>query len=538
LPQHLEPGPASESERARASVDGRPLVDVVLDPIVATDRDRHIVLWNRAAETTYGYSHEEAIGKRATEMLRTRLPMPLAEIEEAVRDTGHWSGSLVHRAKDGRERAVESRWVARYDDAGHLAGILAIDRDVTDRLEDAAEREDERLDHERLQLQLERSERLDSVGQLAGGIAHDFNNILGVIINYAAFVSGELRSLETTTGEPRWTSMRKDVAQIETAAAQAARLTQQLLAFSRLEVAKPVALDLNATICHIEQLLRRSVGEHVQLKTSLDEHLHAIHGDAGQLEQLLINLAINSRDAMARGGTLMIDTSNVEVDAEYASLRPELTPGPHVRLRVSDTGSGMAPEILRRAFDPFFTTKPVGRGTGLGLSSVYGTVARLGGRAQLYSEPGFGTTFSALIPATEAVPAQRQPLPPPAEPGGSETILLVEDQDAMRDAARRILTGAGYAVVLAADGAEALAAAESHAGNIDLLLTDMVMPGMLGNELSERLRSSRPALRVVYMSGFAAEPFFGQSMSSDDVDLLEKPFTATTQLTRVRLALT
>lgn len=232
----------------------------------------------------------------------------------------------------------------------------------------------------------------------------------------------------------------------------------------------------------------------------------------------------------------MIDTANVDVDAEYVSLRPDLTPGPHVRLRVSDTGAGMVPEVLAHAFEPFFTTKPVGRGTGLGLASVYGIVARLGGRASLYSEPGVGTTFSALIPATDTAPAPPQTLPETVVATGSETVLLVEDEDAMRAATERILAGAGYRVIVAASGAEALQAAQSHPDPIDLLLTDVVMPEMLGNRLAERLRALRPSMRTLYMSGFAA-PFLEESMELDDIDLIEKPFTAATLLAGVRQAL-
>jgi PAS domain S-box-containing protein len=510
-------------------------VDVVRDPIVATNPDRLIVYWNRAAETTYGFGRDEALGTRAAELLQTRFPIPLAEIEEVVRDTGHWAGNLVHRTMDGRKVTVESRWVVRYDDAGALAGILAIDRDVTARLEVAAEREDERLDHARLQVQLERSERLDSVGQLAGGIAHDFNNILGVIINYAAFVSRELRSLEGTTGEPRFTAMREDVGQIETAAERAARLVHQLLAFARQDVARPVALDLNETVRTIEELLRRTVGEHVEVTTSLTDDLRPIHADQGQLEQVLVNVAINGRDAMLGGGALTIETANVDV--EYASPRPGLAPGAYVRLRISDTGEGMAPDVLARAFDPFFTTKPIGRGTGLGLASVHGIVSRLGGRVELSSERGVGTVFSAVIPAGYAPPVPApQPTPVPEGVEGSESILLVEDEDAMRAASERILTGAGYRVIAAANGPVALAAALADSGPIDLLLTDVVMPEMLGHQVAERLHAARPSLRVLYMSGFA-EPFLGQSMELGELDLVEKPFTAPVLLARVRQAL-
>ena len=494
------------------------------------------MLWNRSAETTYGFGRDEALGTRASELLRTRFPIPLVEIEDAVKDTGHWAGTVVHCTKDAEELIVESRWVARYDDSGHWAGILAIDRDVTAGVVEAAEREDERLDHVRLQVQLERSERLDSVGQLAGGIAHDFNNSLGVIINYAAFVAGELRTLETTTGEQRWTSMREDVAQIEIAAQRAARLTRQLLTFSRMEAAKPVAIDLNEAIRSMADLLERTVGPHVHLKTSLVEDLYPIRADRAQLDQVLVNLALNGRDAMPQGGALIIDTANVEVDAAYASQRPGLTPGRHARLRVSDTGAGMAPDVLAHAFDPFFTTKAVGRGTGLGLASVYGIIARLGGCAWLYSELGLGTSFTALIPATDTAPEPLQPLSEPVATTGSETILLVEDEDAMRAATHRILVGAGFRVIAATSGADALAASTSQPEPIDLLLTDVVMPEMLGNQLAERLSALRPSLRILYMSGFA-EPFLEESMDLDDIDLIEKPVTAPTLLARVRRAL-
>jgi PAS domain S-box-containing protein len=523
-------------ELALAAVEGRALVELVRDPIIGMDRNRRIVLWNRAAHATYGFTSDAAIGKPKHELLQTRFPIPLTEIEEAVLDTGHWSGTLIQTTKDGRELTIEGHWVTLADHSGHSIGTLAIDRDVTDRVEDATERAGERLDHARLEVQLERSQRLESVGQLAGGIAHDFNNILGVIINYSAFVAGELRLLADSTGEPRWASMYKDVGQIEIAAERAARLVHQLLAFSRQDIAAPVVLDLNDAIRDLEELLRRTIGEHVKLSTSLAPHVQPIRADAGQLQQVLVDVAVNSRDAMPDGGTLTIDTEDFAVDEEYALLRPGLEPGAYVRLRVSDTGAGMAPEILAHAFDPFFTTKPIGQGTGLGLASVYGIVARLGGRAQLYSEPGVGTTFSALIPVADDQTPLRQKPPQPESVSGSETILLVEDEDALRKAIERILAGAGYRVIVAAGGVEALALAEAYPEPINLLLTDLVMPGMLGNRLAEQLSVLRPALRIAYMSGFA-EPFLDQSMHLDVAGLIEKPFTASSLLARLRTTL-
>jgi PAS domain S-box-containing protein len=517
-------------------LDGRAVVDVILDPIVATNRERRIVYWNRAAESTYGFGRDEALGRRAAELLQTRFPIPLAEIEEAVGDTGLWTGSIVQFTKDAQKLTVESRRIPRLDGAGKRTGVIAIDRDVTARLAAAAEREDEQLHYARLQVQFERSQRLESVGQVAGGIAHDFNNILGVINIYAAHVTRELRASRGSTGDRQWASMLEHVGEIETAAAHGARLTQQLLAFARRDVSKPVALDLNRTICGVEALLRQAIGAGVQLVTSLDERLHPIHADPGELEQVLINLAVNSRDAMPDGGTLTISTENVAVDAAYAAPRLALMPGVYVRLCVSDTGAGMLPTVLRRAFDPFFTTKPAGDGTGLGLASVCGIIARSGGHAELESEPGIGTTFSALIPAGDTAPAPAASSEHHPQTGGSEIVLLVEDKDAMRDAVRRILEDAGYRVIVAGSGTEALAAASSHPGPIDLLLTDVVMQEMRGDEVAEQLRVAHPSIRVLFMSGFAA-PFLGQSVQVDEVDLIEKPFTAPALLARVRAAL-
>jgi PAS domain S-box-containing protein len=526
----------SDPERgALTPLDGCTLIDAILDPVFATNRERKIVYWNHAAESTYGFGREEALGRRPAELLQTRFPIPLAEIEETLADTGLWAGSLVQFTKDAHKLTVETRRIPRYDRAGRRIGVIAIDRDMTALLADAAQREEERLSHARLQVEFERTQRLESVGQVAGGIAHDFNNILGVINIYATHVAGELRAPEGPTGDRRWASMLEHVKEIEIAAASGARLTQQLLAFSRQDASRPVALDLNETICGVEDLLRKAVGAGVQLVTSLAEHLHPIHADRGQLEQVLINVAVNSRDAMPDGGTLTISTENVEIDAVYAAPRLELHAGAYVRLLVSDTGMGMDRNVLRRAFDPFFTTKEAGRGTGLGLASVYGIIARSGGHAELDSEPGVGTTFNALIPAGDTVPAPAQPEGPP-EAVGAGIILLVEDKDPMRDAVQRILASAGYRVIAAAGGSEALAAACSHLGAIDLLLTDVVMPGMRGDEVAEQLLAVRPSIRVLYMSGFA-EPFLGQSMQVDDVHLLEKPFTAQALLARVQRAL-
>jgi CheY-like chemotaxis protein len=331
--------------------------------------------------------------------------------------------------------------------------------------------------------------------------------------------------------------VREDVLQIQRAAERATALTHQLLAFGRREVVRPQVLDLNAVVAEVEQLLRRTLGEHVELVTSLAPGLWPIVADPGQVEQVLVNLAVNARDAMPRGGSLTIDTQNLEADVNYASRLPGLEAGRYVRLRVSDTGMGMPKDVIDRAFEPFFTTKPRGEGSGLGLATVYGIVTQAGGRAQIYSEPGLGTTFSALLPAGVSERGAPEREPDAAGTSHGETILVVEDEDAMREVTRRMLSRAGYEVVVAAGGQEALALASDEDVVIDLLLTDVVMPHMLGKEVAERVRGIRPSVRVLYMSGYAQPVLATQGTLDPGVTLIEKPFSASELLTKVREAL-
>ncbi|HTA06840.1 MAG TPA: ATP-binding protein [Solirubrobacteraceae bacterium] len=280
--------------------------------------------------------------------------------------------------------------------------------------------------------------------------------------------------------------------------------------------------------------MRRTLGEHVELHSSLAADLQPVLIDPGQLEQILVNLAVNARDAMPDGGTLRIDTANIDLDDEYAAARPELTPGPHVRVRVSDTGMGMSPEIVRRAFDPFFTTKPSGEGTGLGLATVYGIIQQAGGRAQIYSEAGVGTTITVLLPPTEQAPASSVTAPDrsPSRSCG-ETILLVEDEEVLRDVTCRILTAAGYKVIVAADGLDALGVAATHPEHIDVLLSDVVMPRLNGPQLAEQLLAKHPSTRVLLMSGFA-EPILDRGGHlGEGVTLIEKPFSGPALLTKL-----
>src|SRR5665213_1752491 len=379
------------------------------------------------------------------------------------------------------------------------------------------------VEHERLEGQLHQSQRMESLGQLAGGVAHDFNNLLAVITNYASFVSEELDDKEAA---------QNDLGQIRVAAERAAELTRQLLAFAGRKVLQPVIFDLNQVIVAVEQLLRRTIGEHVELVISLSTDPSFVEADPGQLEQVLVNLAVNARDAMPDGGLLTIDTENSEIDEAYTEANPGLAPGRYVRLRVSDTGSGMERAVLDHVFEPFFTTKPRGEGTGLGLPTVFGIVAQAGGEIQLFSEPGIGTTCRVLLPTTDRTPTIGRSLTEPRDLHGTETVLVVEDEDALREVARRILSRNGYVVLTSANGPEAIALVERHTGVIDLLLTDVIMPQMLGKEVAARIQEFRPGLPVLYMSGYA-RPVLGPTLD-EEIALLEKPFSEQLLLIKVR----
>ena len=384
---------------------------------------------------------------------------------------------------------------------------------------------------------LQQTRRLESLGQLAGGVAHDFNNLLAVIVNYAAFVAEEIE--QAAIADPdRWHAVARDVQQIQRAADRGIALTHQLLAFGRREVARPRVLLLNEVVRDVHQLLRGSLGEHVQLVTALAPGLWPVRVDPGQLEQVLVNLAVNARDAMPGGGTLTIDTANVVLEPEMVG-QTDGRVGRFVRVRVQDTGTGMPKEVADRAFEPFFTTKPKGEGTGLGLATVYGIVAQAGGDVRIYSEPGIGTTFHVLLPATD------EPLDSAAENGAEvapargngETVLVVEDEPAIREVTHRILARNGYDVLVAGAGAEALILAEQHRGPIDLLITDVVMPRMLGKEVAERLQADRPDVKVLYMSGYARPVLASTGTLDPGVILLEKPFSANALLCAVRQVL-
>jgi signal transduction histidine kinase/CheY-like chemotaxis protein len=468
-------------------------------------------------------------------MIRVVDPGKRGAGERAGLRPGVATGADRRDAREAQEHAEVAAGADRRDarEAQEHAEVAA-DADRRDAREaqehaevaaDADRRDARERDERRVQAQLQQAQRLENLGQLAGGVAHDFNNLVAVILNYASFVSEELTAATGSDWAERRETALGDLGQITRAGERAASLTRQLLAFARREVIRPQVLDLDTVINRVGELLHRTLGEHVELVTSPGGDLWPVLADPGQMEQVLVNLAVNARDAMPGGGTLTIDTSNVFVDAESIAGGSTAREGRHVRLRVSDTGTGMSADVVEHAFEPFFTTKEAGAGTGLGLATVYGILAQADGDIRIYSEPGAGTTFSitlpvtaeAAIPKVESAPYQRSPK--------GETVLVVEDEDALREVAKRIFTRSGYHVLTAANGPEALCMARAYTGEIHLLVTDVVMPHMLGKEVAEKMRAVKPGIEVLFMSGYARPVLASQGRLDPNVALVEKPFS-------------
>ncbi|WP_229076494.1 ATP-binding protein [Actinoplanes sp. DH11] len=485
------------------------LLQAAPDAILVLDGAR-IVLANDRAGQMYGWPRAELEGQSVTVLFTDRSRELYGERERLIAESGPGRiGTIVTtaRRRDGSEFPVESSTTVVVTPQGRFA--VAVVRDITERVR--AEEEQARL---RAEAQTHRSRRLESLGQLAGGIAHDFNNMLGVILNYASFVIEEAES-----ADPDVSMIAADAKQVVRAGRRGTDLTHQLLAFARREVVRPQPVDLNALLTGSRELLCRTLGEQVHLILRPEPGLPAVHCDPAQIEQLLVHLALNARDAMPAGGNLVIDTGRLD---------------DRIRLRFTDSGRGMAADVLDRAFEPFYTTKGSAEGSGLGLATVYGIVTQAGGEVAISSEVGLGTTVTVLLPAGAGVVPEEAAGELPVIDGHGETLLVVEDEDALRDVAGRILSGAGYRVLCAAGGTQALDLAARHDGEIDLLVSDVVMPGMLGNELAERLTARWPDTRVLFMSGYAQPVLASQGTLEEGVALLEKPFTATDLLTAVR----
>ncbi|MBI3981795.1 MAG: response regulator [Gemmatimonadetes bacterium] len=383
-------------------------------------------------------------------------------------------------------------------------------------------------ERKRLEDQFRQAQKMEAVGRLAGGVAHDFNNILTAIMGTSSLMLDE-----AAQDSP----LRNDILEIQRAAERAAALTRQLLAFSRKQLLQPRVLNLNRVVEGIEGMLRRLVGEDVAITTKLAADLASVRVDPGQMEQVILNLAVNARDAMPQGGTLSISTANVELDEEYAEAHTSVSPGSYVMLAASDSGTGISGESKAHLFEPFFTTKETGKGTGLGLATVYGIVKQSGGYIWVYSEPGQGATFKIYLPQVNDSPEELGPTPQEAPRGGSEVVLLAEDDRSVRTLAATILRKQGYTVLEASNGQEAIALAETHQGPIELILTDVVMPQLGGGLMVERLLALRPAARVLYVSGYTDDTVARQGLLQPGVQYLEKPFTPSALLRKVRQVL-
>jgi PAS domain S-box-containing protein len=529
------PGPADAAFRG--------LLDAAPDAMVCVDGRGRIALVNALAESLLGYGPAELIGQRVEllvpEQARGVHPFHRDAYLEDPRPRPMGAGiQLAARRRDGTEFPADISLSAFETADGTL--VLAAIRDMTERIEAQAERENLRAqaERERYERQLNQSQRLESLGQLAGGVAHDFNNLLGAIVNYAALAERELADAAAEAGDDRWHRVRRDLDQIQLAAERGSRLTHQLLSFARREIARPQVVSLNDTVREVERLLQRTLGEHIELDTCLAEDLRPTLVDPGHLEQVLVNLAVNARDAMPDGGTLRITTDNIEL-AEPVDPGQRGSPvGRCVRLRVSDTGAGMTPEVAGRVFEPFFTTKPKGDGWGLGLATAHGLLTQAGGTIRVRSAPERGSTFDIFLPATDEEPAAAPAHPTePAEShaGRGETVLVVEDEDDLREVITRLLTLGGYRVITATDGDAALSVARSAETPIDLVLTDVVMPGRQGKEVAEEVLALRPGTPVVFMSGYA-RPVLGWRLE-EGVALIEKPFSGPKLLAAARAAI-
>lgn len=490
----------------------RDLFENAHDIIYTLDLEGKFTSINKAGKQITGYSREEALDLNISQII---VPDDLVRVNDMIQRKLAGEAITAYEmdilAKDGRRVSIEvnTRLILN---GGQPAGIQGIARDVTER--------------KHLEEQLRQSQKMEAIGQLAGGVAHDFNNLLTAINGYSSL------ALQRNTPDER---MKSYLEEIRKAGDRAANLTRQLLAFGRKQMLKPVALNLNDVVSDMNRMLRRLIGEDIRFEAKLDPELTKIKADAGQIEQVLVNLVVNSRDAMPQGGTLTIETMNFEVDHEYVSKHLNVPAGQYVMLAVSDTGCGMNLETKARIFEPFFTTKEKGRGTGLGLSTVYGIVKQSGGNIWVYSEPGKGTTFKVYLPQLEShEETMETPSVETSSPGGSETILLVEDEDVVRGLARQILEQAGYKVLDASGGEEAIRLCHEHADPIHLLLSDVVMPETSGKEIAKRLTSLRPGTRVLFMSGYTDDAIVHHGVLDSDVEFIQKPFTPLALAKKVR----
>lgn len=495
----------------------RPFIESVRDyAIYSLDAEGRITSWNAGAKAVLGYEPEEIIGQHFSVLFTAEdreKRVPEREMELALRgDMRVAEGWRVR--KDGTRRWASSNLTVVRDATARVIGFTKVTRDMSE-FQKAQE------EHRLLQERLRQAQKLEALGRLAGGVAHDFNNVLSVILSYSGMLIDDSKSSDP---------ILQDLKEIHAAGLRATDLTRQLLAFGRKQILQPAPTNLNDVLAGMERMLLRLLGEDIELTVLPAPSLGTAHMDPGQLEQVVMNLAVNARDAMPRGGKLTIETRNVELDAEYAAQHSGVEPGPHVLLAISDTGIGMDEATRGRIFEPFFTTKGPGQGTGLGLATVHGIIKQSGGHIWVYSEPANGTTFKIYLPQTQdkaAADASASIRPPGSAPppGGTETILLVEDEEHVRVLVRTILRRLGYHVLEAQSGGDALLICEQHGATIHLMVTDVVMPRLSGRQLAERLETIRPEMKVLYMSGYTDNSIVHHGVLDSGVAFLQKPVT-------------
>jgi two-component system cell cycle sensor histidine kinase/response regulator CckA len=488
-------------------------VEQSADTVIIMDRSGVIEYVNPAFEALTGYSRQEAIGQTLGILKSEQQAGELyEEMWNTVLSGNVFRGIVMDRKKNGETLIIEKALTPLRDGQGEITHFISTGRDITER--------------RKLESDLRQAQKMDAIGRLAGGVAHDFNNLLLVISAYAELMLDSL-----IENHP----LRKNVAEIMNASRRAADLTRQLLAFGRKQMQSLQVLDLNTVVGEIATMLPRLIGEDIELVFVPEHDLGKVKADPVQIEQVVMNLAANARDAMPGGGTLTIETATVRVDESYVQRHSIVPVGEYVLLTVADSGEGIAPEHMAHIFEPFYTTKEAGKGTGLGLATVYGIVKQNGGFVWVYSEPGLGTTFKIYLPRVQSLDSVvRISKPVESSPGGCETLLLVEDEASVRQASRQLLVQSGYHVLEATDGEDALRVSRAHGGPIHLMITDVVMPRMGGPKLAERLADERPDMKVLFVSGYVENTALRHGKADVATRFLQKPFSLKTLAGKVR----
>lgn len=497
------------------------------DAVIATDEDGKINFLNGVAEELTGWSTTEAAGRPLKDIFhiieeQTRKPGedPVQRVMQTGTVVGLKTQTLLLR-RDGREVPIDDSGAPIRDEQGRIIGVVLVFRDITERRQIQDQQQ-------RLQEQLNQAQKMESVGRLAGGVAHDFNNMLGIIIGHTDLIKMILEK------EQPGSALQSDLDQIMTAAQRSADLTRQLLGFARKQPILPVVLDLNVTISNMIKMLQRLVGEEINFHWKPGENLWSVKIDPSQTDQLLANLCVNARDAIEGVGNITIETANIPADDIFCAQHPECTAGDYVMLAVSDDGQGMDQETLKNLFEPFFTTKKIGEGTGLGLAMVYGIVKQNDGFIDVYSEPGIGAVFKIYLPRTGEASSARLTTDLRVMQGGHETVLVVEDEKAILNLAKSVLERLGYNVIAVQSPTQAIQIAATHRPPIDLLITDVIMPEMNGQQLRMEIRKRLPDTKVIFMTGYTADAIALRGVGEHDVRLLQKPFSISSLARKVR----